>query len=207
MASDARKATIDNSGTRRATRNVVAIAASTGGLDALTRVLSGLPAGFGAPVLVVQHLEPDRTSRLREILNDRTSLEVRWASDGARAGTATVNVAPPDLHLRLESDGTISLTKEEQVNFARPSADILFRSAADAFGEGVIAVVLTGKGRDGSGGAAAVRRSGGTVIAQDESTSVAYDMPRSVIESVGADLVLPIGEVAPALVRAIGRGA
>jgi two-component system chemotaxis response regulator CheB len=120
---------------------------------------------------------------------------------------ATVNVAPPDFHLRIEPDGSMSLNKGEQVHFARPSADVLFQSAADAFGKGVIAVVLTGKGRDGSGGAAAVRRAGGTVIAQDESTSVAYDMPRSAIESAGADLVLPIGEVAPALVHAIERGA
>jgi two-component system chemotaxis response regulator CheB len=183
----------------------VVVASSTGGLDALSDVLSGLPAGYPATTLVVQHLDPRHASRLTEILDRRTPLMVRWATDGERVAPSTVYVAPPDHHIRVGGNGTITLSRDVPVHFVRPSADVLFRSAADAFGRHTVAVILTGKGRDGSEGARAVKNAGGTVIAQDRATSLAYDMPRAAIEDGVVDRVLPLHEIPPALASLLGK--
>ena len=130
--------------------DLIALAASAGGLAALSEVLSALPADFPAAIVLVQHMAPSRRSMLAEILGRRTPLTVREARAGELLSPANVFVAPPDQHLLVNPDGTLSLTHTELVHFCRPSADLLFESAAASWKDRAIAVVLTGTGSDGS---------------------------------------------------------
>ena len=180
--------------------DVIAIASSAGGLAALTKVLSSIGASFPASILVVQHLDPRHESLMADILSRRTELVVTQAEAGATIETGTVYIAPPDKHLLANHDGTLSLTQSELVHFVRPSADLLFESVAAAFRERAIAVVLTGSGRDGAMGVVAIKKMGGTVIAQDESSSEFFAMPSAAIETGQVDFVLPIDEIPGALV-------
>lgn len=179
--------------------DVVGIAASAGGLNALIHVLGSLSSGFPASVVVVQHLDPRHRSLLAEILNRRTALRVREAQEGNPLGPHEVYVAPPDRHLLVNGDGTLSLTQTELVHFTRPSADLLFESIAAAYGSRAIAVVLTGTGSDGSMGVRAVKESGGTVIAQDQPSSEFFGMPAAAIQTGLVDFVLGLDEIGPAL--------
>ena len=179
---------------------MVALAASAGGLAALTEVLSKLPADFPAPVVVVQHLDPRHRSLMADILSRRCLLRVKEAQHGEALTPGTVYIAPPDYHLLVNADGTLALTRSERVHFVRPSADLLFASAAAAFANRTAAVVLSGTGRDGDQGVRAVKRAGGTVIAQDQATAEFFGMPAAAIETGSVDLSLPLNEVAPALV-------
>jgi two-component system chemotaxis response regulator CheB len=179
--------------------DIVAIASSAGGLAALTNLLSGLPDGFPAALLVVQHLDPRHRSLMAEILSRRTALGVRQAEDGDTVVPGNVYIAPPDNHLLANADRTLSLTQSELVHFVRPSADLLFESVAAAYRERAIAVVLTGSGSDGSMGVEAIKKMGGTVIAQDETTSEFFAMPSAAIETGKVDFVLPLDEIALAL--------
>jgi two-component system chemotaxis response regulator CheB len=187
----------------RAAYDVVAMAASAGGLTALSRVLSSLPEGFPAALVVVQHLDPRHRSLMSEILDRRTSLHVKEASEGALLEAGTVFVAPPNRHLLVNTDGTLSLTQSELVHFVRPSADLLFESVAASSRDRAIAVVLTGTGSDGAMGVRAIKKMGGTVIAQDKATCEFFGMPGSAIESGSVDFVLPLDEIAPAIVALV----
>ncbi len=144
--------------------DVVAIAASAGGLRALIEVLSHLPAEFPAAVVVVQHLDPRHRSLMAEILSRGTALRVKQAEEGDRLETGTAYIAPPNRHLLVNPDGTLSLSSSELVRFVRPSADLLFESAAGSYRDRAIAVVLTGTGSDGAMGVEAIKKMGGTVI-------------------------------------------
>ncbi len=175
------------------------MAASAGGLSALTAVLSEFPADFPASVAIVQHIEPHHRSMLAEILGRSCPLPVRQAADGQPFEAGVVYVAPPDHHLLVESDRTLSLTRTELVHFVRPSADLLFESGATSFGSGAIGVVLTGTGSDGSLGIKAIKNRGGTVIAQDEATSEFFGMPGAAIATGAVDFVLPLDQIAEAL--------
>jgi two-component system chemotaxis response regulator CheB len=186
--------------------DVVALAASAGGLMALSQVLSTLPAGFPAAVTVVQHLDPRHRSLMAEILGRRTILLVKQADEGERLSPATVYIAPPDRHLLVNPDGTLSLSQTKLVHFVRPSADLLFESVAASYRERVIAVVLTGTGSDGSMGVQAIHKMGGTVIAQDEKSSEFYGMPEAAIKTGNVDFVLPLSEIAAALVTLVMKG-
>ena len=180
---------------------IVALASSAGGLAALTAVLSGLPREFPAPVVLVQHLDPRHKSLLADMLGRRTQLQVRMAEEGDRPSGGSVSVAPPNYHLTVGPDGGLSLSQTELVHFLRPAADVLFESVAASFGDRAIGVVLTGTGSDGSTGVRAIKRMGGTVIAQDAATSEFFGMPRAAIASGSVDFVLPLDEIAPALTR------
>jgi len=140
---------------------IVAIAASAGGITALGRVLGGLPAGFPAPVVVVQHLDPRHKTIIAEVLGRRAKMPVVLAKEGVRAGPGTIYVAPPNHHLLVEAEGVLVLSSSELVHFLRPSADLLFESVAGAYGPRAIACVLTGTGSDGAMGASAVKSRGG----------------------------------------------
>ena len=186
--------------------DVVALAASAGGLMALSQVLSALPTGFPAAVTVVQHLDPRHRSLMADILSRRTFLRVKQAEEGDQLSPATVYIAPPDRHLLVNTDGTLSLSQTKLVHFVRPSADLLFESAAASYRERAIAVVLTGTGSDGSMGVQAIHKMGGTVIAQDETSAEFYGMPEAAIKSGSVDFVLPLGEIAAALVTLVMKG-
>lgn len=187
-------------------RHVVAIAASAGGLAALSEVLAALPADFAAPILVVQHLDPNHRSWMAEILSRRTGLRVLQVQGGERLAAGTVFLAPPDRHLLIGADGVLALADTVQVQYSRPSADILFISLAESWGAGAIAVVLTGTGHDGAQGVRAVKDHGGMVIAQDKASAEFFGMPGAAIHTGAADLVLPLLSIAPALLRLTAGG-
>jgi len=184
---------------------VVALAASAGGLSALSQVLSGLPANFPAALVVVQHLDPRHRSMMAHILGRRTALDVREAAEGDRLCPGTVFVAPPDKHLLVNTDGTLSLTQSELVHFVRPSADLLLESAAASYKEDAIAVILTGTGSDGTMGVQAIRKMGGTVIAQDEQSSEFFGMPGAAIQTGSVDLILPLTEIPEAVMTLVTK--
>lgn len=179
---------------------IVAVAASAGGVKALQALVSQLPADLPVPVVVVQHLDPHQRSLMVDILRRRTPLAVTFAADQVQLAAGTVYVAPPDQHVLVNADGTLSLTHTELVHFVRPSADLLFDSAAAAYGPGVVAVVLTGTGEDGALGVEAVKRMGGSVIVQDEASCEYFGMPAAAIATGAVDLVAPLDEIAGALV-------
>ena len=178
---------------------IVALAASAGGLKALTDVLAALPRDFPAALVVVQHLDPRHRSLMAEILGRRTSLLVKEAREGDTLERGLALIAPPNRHLLVNPDRTVSLSQSELVHFVRPSADLLFESAAASYKERAIAVVLTGSGRDGAMGVKAIKKMGGTVIVQDEKTSEFFGMPNAAQQTGLADFILPLAEIAPAL--------
>jgi two-component system chemotaxis response regulator CheB len=186
--------------------DIVAMAASAGGLTALSRVLAALPADFPAVIVVVQHLDPRHRSLMADILSRRTPLRVKQAEEGEQVSPATVYIAPPNRHLLVNSDGTLSLSQSEMVHFLRPSADLLFESVAASYRERAIAVVLTGTGSDGAMGVQAIKKMGGTVIAQDEDTAEFFGMPSAAMHSGSVDFVLPLDEIPAALVTLVIKG-
>jgi len=183
--------------------DVVALAASAGGLNAVSRILAELPSGFPAGIVVIQHLDPRHRSLMADILAKRTQLKVKEAEEGESVLPGAVLIAPPNRHLLVNADGTVSLTQTELVHFLRPSADLLFESVAASFRDRVVAVVLTGTGVDGAMGLAAVKKMGGTVIAQDQTTSEFFGMPSAAIDTGNVDFVLPLEEIAPALTKLV----
>ncbi|MDG6256937.1 MAG: chemotaxis protein CheB [Methanomicrobiaceae archaeon] len=186
--------------------DIVALAASAGGLTALSEILARLPADFPAAVVVVQHLDPRHRSLMSEILARRTRLAVKQAEAGELLHPGTVYIAPPDYHMLVNPDRTISLTQSELVHFVRPSADLLFESVAGSYKDRSIAVVLTGTGSDGSMGVQAIKNRGGTVIVQDEATSEFFGMPHAAIATGSVDFSLGLDEIAPALVTLVMKG-
>ena len=182
--------------------DVVAIASSAGGIAAIGQVLTSLAADFPAAIVVVQHLDPRHRSLMAEILSRRTSLQVVQAAEGDRMRPGTVHIAPPDHHLLVNPDGTLSLSHSELVHFVRPSADLLFESVAASYKERAIAVVLTGTGSDGSLGVGAIKKMGGTVIAQDQDSAEFFGMPAAAIKSGNADFILRLDAI-PATLRAL----
>jgi two-component system chemotaxis response regulator CheB len=182
---------------------VVACAASAGGLNALSQVISGLPPDLPAAIVVVQHLDPRHRSLMAEILSRRTNLRVQQAQEGQSLEPGTVFIAPPNRHLLVNPDGTLGLSESELVHFLRPSADLLFESVAASFRERAIGVVLSGTGRDASMGVTAIKKMGGTVIAQDPRSAEFPGMPEAAIETGNVDFTLRLEEIADALVTLI----
>ena len=178
--------------------DAVALAASAGGLKAISTILSGLPEDFSVPVVVVQHLDPNHTSQMAEILARHTSLRVNEAREGERLERSRVYVARPDRHLLVNPDRTLSLSFTELMNFVRPSADLLFESVAEVYKDRAIAVVLSGTGKDGSNGVQSINKMLGIVIAQE--TAEFPGMPDSAIQTGVVDYVLPLEKIASALI-------
>jgi two-component system chemotaxis response regulator CheB len=183
--------------------DVVAMASSAGGLAALTEVLSGLPKDFPVAVVVVQHLDRKHRSVMADILSKRTGHKVVEAKEGDTLQHCLIYIAPPDQHMLVNSDGTLTLTRTELVHFVRPSADLLFESVAASYKEKAIAVVLTGSGSDGETGVKAVKKMGGTVIVQDEDSSAFFGMPGSAIATGCADYILPLKSISNELVKLV----
>lgn len=184
-------------------RHVIAMAASVGGLKALSTILGGLPSDFPAAIAIVMHLSPDHESLLAQILGSRTSLIVKQAQAGDVLCASSVFVAPPNHHLSVTKGGILRLSSAsaEKVHFARPSAEPLFASVAEVYKEGAIAVVLTGGDGDGSYGVQIIKDNGGTVIAQDRPTSQDFSMPETSIKTGDVDFILPLSEIASKLIE------
>ncbi|MBE9166175.1 chemotaxis protein CheB [Pleurocapsales cyanobacterium LEGE 06147] len=179
------------------------MAASAGGLNALSQILSSLPANFPAAIVIVQHLDRKYRSLMADILSRRTPLKVKQAEEGDCLSPGTVYIARPNRHLLVNSDGTLSLSQSELVHFVRPSADLLFDSTAASYKDRAIALVLTGTGNDGVMGVQAIKKMGGTVIVQDEESCEYFGMPSAAIQTGVVDFILPLSEIAPALISLV----
>jgi two-component system chemotaxis response regulator CheB len=179
---------------------IVAIGASTGGPQVLRDIISYLPASFPLPVLVVQHTTAGYSTNLVEWLQRDARLPVRVAGDGVALGNAGVYIAPSDRHL-VVSGGRMTLLDGPPVSLHRPSATVLFRSVAVAFGARSIGILLTGMGDDGAAGLLDVKHAGGLTIAQDEATCVVFGMPAEAIHRGAADHVLPPSGIVALLVE------
>jgi two-component system chemotaxis response regulator CheB len=180
--------------------DLVVIAASAGGVTALRSILAALPADFPTPIAIVLHLSSNVPSGLPKLWGQRSRLTVQFAGHGDRLRRGKVFVAPPSLHLLVSPNHRLELANLVKVNYVRPAADVLFESAAAALGSRVLAMVLTGMGRDGAAGASAIKAHGGTVIVQDPADAEAWPMPRATIDRVNVDLVLPLRAMSHALI-------
>jgi two-component system chemotaxis response regulator CheB len=162
-------------------------------------LLPALPATLPAALFVVMHLPRERPSLLASIFKDRCALAVREAEDKEPVVPGTVYFAPPDYHLLVDAGPRLALSADDFVNFSRPSIDVLFESAADAYGERLLGVVLTGGNSDGTAGLAAVQAAGGTTVVQDPQEAKAPFMVNSALQRVRADHVLPLSGIAALL--------
>ena len=178
---------------------IVAIAASAGGVQALSAVLGGLPADFPVPIVVVQHLDPRHETILADILDRRSALLVTLAEAGVPVSGGTAYLAPPNHHLLVGPGGVLSLTDTDRTHFVRPSADQLFESIADVYGPRAIACVLTGTGLDGASGVRAIKAAGGTVVVEDPEVAEFAGMPSAAVHTGAVDLVVPLSEIAAKL--------
>jgi len=183
----------------------VVITASTGGPKALSQVFSLLPGDFPAPVVVVQHNSSGFDKSFAQWLGNYTTLGVKLAEDGELAKPGTVYIAETDRHLAFQKlDGQnccLRYNNDAPENNQKPAADVLFRTAAECFGQSVISVVLTGMGSDGALGTRKIREAGGITLAQDEESSLIYGMPKAAAETGCVDMTLPLRRVPEELVR------
>jgi two-component system chemotaxis response regulator CheB len=183
---------------------VLVIGSSTGGPEALAKVLPQLPASLPVPVLLVQHMPPVFTRQFAQRLDRLSALRVVEAADGSPLEAGTVHLAPGDHHLVVRATArglSTGLNQGPPENFCRPAVDPLFRTAVTAYDGAVLAVVLTGMGSDGRDGAGEIRAAGGTVLVQDQATSVVWGMPGAVSQAGYADDILPLDRVAEAITR------
>jgi two-component system, chemotaxis family, protein-glutamate methylesterase/glutaminase len=173
----------------------VVIGASAGGFEALLAVLKGLPRTYPMPLVAVLHLPDNHESRLAELFGYRLALEVREARDKETLAPGILYFAPPGYHLSVEDDRSFSLSCEERVNYARPAIDILFTSAADAYGKSLAGILLTGANYDGAAGLAGMQVAGSLTIVQDPATAEVPTMPEAAIRRMTPDLILPLAEI------------
>jgi two-component system chemotaxis response regulator CheB len=183
---------------------IVAIGASWGGLAALKELLGALPADFAAPVAVVQHrMSSGNDELLPALLNSASALHVCEAADKAALVQGTVFVAPPEYHLLIDP-GEVALSADAPVQFSRPSVDVLLESAANAYRERAVGVILTGANDDGAEGLAAIRRNGGLAIVQDPADAERAEMPAAALRAVPDAKRMALREIAPALEAMVG---
>jgi two-component system chemotaxis response regulator CheB len=183
--------------------SALVIAASTGGPRALAQLVPRLPRTIGAGGIIVQHMPPGFTESLAGRLDAASELEVREAADGAAMHPRRLLVAPGGMHLRIQDDRSVRISDEPPAGGLKPRADLTILDAARVFGPRLTLVVLTGMGRDGTDGAAAVKAAGGRVLVEAASTCTVWGMPRAVAEAGLADQVLPLGKMAEAIVRSL----
>ena len=181
----------------------VVMGASAGGFSALSTVLTVLPADFAAPVIIVQHMSPDSDNYVVRTLNGCCRIRVKEADEKEKAVPGGVYIAPPNYHLMIEEDTTLSLSTGKRVRNSRPSIDVLFETAAEAYGTGLIGVILTGSNNDGSRGLSRIKSEGGLAVVQDPETAEADEMPGAAIAMVDVDNILTLSEIGPFLCKII----
>ncbi|MCH2496735.1 MAG: chemotaxis protein CheB [Erythrobacter sp.] len=177
----------------------VVIGASAGGVQALSHVLPDLPADFPAPVLVVVHIPPRKDNALVDLFARKCRLKVKEAEDKEPLAPGTIYFAPPDYHLLVETAETLALSSDEAVNHSRPAIDVLFETAADAFGSALAALVLTGANHDGAQGLKAVCETGGRAFVQDPATAEVATMPEAALAACPAALTIRLDDIPNAL--------
>jgi len=183
----------------------VVMGSSAGGLHALITVLSPLPNNFPLPIIIVQHLHPHSDNYLPHLLTTKTGLTVKQADEKEPILNSMVYLAPPNYHLLVEQDKTFSLSTEGPVNFARPSIDVLFESAVDAYRRRLIGIILTGANHDGDYGVKKIKKIGGYVIVQDPQTAEADAMPKAAIAAASVDQILPLEQIGPFLLQLVNH--
>ena len=173
----------------------IVLGASAGGIEALNELLPALPAQLPVPVFVVQHLIPDRPSLLPQLFAPRCRLPLVEALDKTPIEAGVVYFAPPDYHLLIDREGILTLSVDEPVHFSRPSIDVLFESASEIYGEGLLAVLLTGANEDGAAGIHAVSDAGGQTIVQNPATAQVAIMPNAALALTAPTLVLNLAQI------------
>jgi two-component system chemotaxis response regulator CheB len=181
--------------------DAIVIGGSTGALDALAVLLPALPKGCPIPVAIVVHLPPTRPSHLAEVLGARALLPVKEVEDKEPVAPGFIYIAPPGYHLLIERGRTFALSVDELLNFSRPAIDVLFESAADAYGHRLAGIVLTGANGDGARGLATVQRLGGLTIVQSPDSALARSMPEAAIAQARPQHVLPLAALAALLAK------
>lgn len=177
----------------------IVVGASAGGVEALLGIFSELPETFGLPIIAVLHLPDERRSQLAEVFARRLPIPVREGQDKEAIQAGTLYFAGPGYHLSVEHDRSLSLSQEERVHHSRPAIDYLFASAADAYGKGLLAILLTGANQDGAHGLAHVKHSGGTTVVQDPSEARIAVMPRAALALHTPDHILTLSRIAALL--------
>jgi two-component system chemotaxis response regulator CheB len=178
----------------------IVIGVSAGGMNALDIILPHLPADFALGIIVVQHLHPSAEDSMVSRLNESCELTVKTADEKESVAPGAIYIAPPDYHLMVEEERTFSLSLDEPVKFARPSIDVLFETAADAYGSELVGIVLTGANTDGSQGLKRIKEAGGLTVVQDPATAEIETMPRAAIAATQVDHILSLEEIGPFLV-------
>ena len=179
----------------------VVIGVSAGGMKALKKILPVLPGDFPLPIIVVQHLHPDQDGFYIKYFSEICNLRVKEAEEREDIQPGTIYFAPPNYHLLIEEDRSISLSSDEKVNYSRPSIDVLFESASDVYKSELIGIILTGANEDGAKGFSCIESNGGLTIAQDPATADYSVMPQSAINLVDVDYVLPLKDISKKLVE------
>lgn len=182
-------------GKRRPPVEAVVIGTSAGGLAALSVLVAGLEATFRLPLLVVQHIPSGVPTQLAEIFQRKTGLHVKEADEKETVRGGTLYFAAPGYHLLVEQDTSLSLSQDDSVHFSRPSIDVLFESAADAWGERVAGILLTGANEDGAAGLEAIHRAGGLTIVQDPDEAEVDSMPRAALQRFAPNYILPLRDI------------
>jgi len=177
----------------------IVVGSSAGGLNALKTLLRNLDRDFKIPVIIVQHISPDSENYLIHILNDLKRLKVKEADEKEHPQQGYAYVAPPNYHLLVEPDQTFTLTVDERVNYARPSIDVLFETAAEAYREQLIGIILTGANNDGSLGLKRIKELGGMAVVQDPGTAEVDSMPKAAIQTCAVDHILSLEEISALL--------
>jgi two-component system chemotaxis response regulator CheB len=179
----------------RANFRAIVIGVSAGGVAALKKILGDLPIDFAVPVIVVQHTAAAYHNALASLLDNQCEITVKEAEECERVQAGIVYVAPANYHLLVEQNGTLSLSTDPPILYARPSIDVLFESAAMAYGPGLIGIILTGANADGSQGLKKVKEKGGIAIVQDPADAQAPNMPLAALAAVKADFVVPLSKL------------
>ncbi|UVI39547.1 chemotaxis protein CheB [Qipengyuania spongiae] len=177
----------------------VVIGASAGGVQALSQMLPGLPVGFPVPVMVVVHIPPKKDNALVDLFARKCALPVKEAEDKEPLVPGTIYFAPPDYHLLVEADETLALSSDETINHSRPAIDVLFETAADAFGPALAAIILTGANHDGAQGLRAVCEAGGFGFVQDPATAEVATMPEAARVACPGARTMALEDLAPVL--------
>ena len=179
----------------------IVIGASSGGMSALKFIFSALPADFNTPIIIVQHISPRSDNQWIEFLNDKSNLNLKEADEKEKIENENVYIAPANYHLMIEKEKTFSLTIDERINYARPSIDVLFESAAEAYKNKLIGVVLTGSNNDGTNGIKRIKEFGGLAIVQNPETAESSYMPASAIAAIKPDYILSLEEIIELLIK------
>ncbi|MBE0650456.1 MAG: chemotaxis protein CheB [Bacteroidales bacterium] len=179
----------------------VVIGASSGGLHALKKMLPAIPRDFPCPILIVQHISPVSENYLTVILDKVSQINIKEADEKEPILAGTAYVAPPDYHLLVEADKTLSFSVEDKVNYSRPSIDVLFQTAADAYNEHLVGILLTGANADGSEGMSYIKKRGGFTIVQDPADAESPVMPKTAIMQQEPDMILTLDGIIEQLLK------